>query len=387
MSTEGITKNRIIYLLAQLDQRIANQTALILQTVEVQSLLSRWIELSLLCQASNFKNITLKLLDLQWPEIEKDLNTNLDLDSSVLFDHIYEQELGIAGGEPFSLLLANYELDLRKINVVSTLSRLGELGAYALAPILTNVGAQTFDLASYSVPIDFAKELEVTDLRAWQRARQSPQFRFINLVLPMIHLTPTNTILGSAALLALRIIRSFQETDWFTEILGPFVLDDLIDNKDQYSVNCNVFLKSHEEQKLCNSGFITLMQNSKHQPLYFGNTYCAYQGQEVPGLLLEHILCACRFGQHIKILARQKIGSHADEQECEKFISAWLKNYTATIKDRELRARYPLQNFNIKLAKIPGKIGYYHCQILLEPHMKLENMNTQIILHSEILTP
>jgi len=99
------------------------------------------------------------------------------------------------------------------------------------------------------------------------------------------------------------------------------------------------------------------------------------------------LLSACRFGHHIKLLARQKIGSFADESGCQQWIANWLDKYTVTNSSPTSRSRYPLKAHQVKLSKIPGKIGFYRCQILLEPHMKLENMNAQIILHSEIMKP
>ncbi|MSP52918.1 MAG: hypothetical protein EXR81_01530 [Gammaproteobacteria bacterium] len=403
MEKINITKSNLIYVLAQLNQKITRQLLLIFELTELKNLQSRWTELALLTQTINNSKIILKLIDLQWSEVEKDLNTALDLDNSSLFNHIYDQELGLAGGEPFALMLANYELDLRKINTVSTLSRLGELGAFALIPIITNVSSEVFGGSSYNHTIDFDKELEITDLRAWQRARQAPQFRFINVALPTLQLTVKyedlllhlfrHTIdINTSILLAMRVIESFKQTQWFTEILGFFSLHDLIMKSALFpfaaidiSLDCKTFLKSSDELALGKTGFIPLLQTNKNKPLYFGNTYCAYKSTEVVSTLLDHILCACRFGQHVKILARQKIGAHADERDCEQFIANWLTRYTATLKEHSLRAHYPLKRFQIKLAKVPGRIGYYSCQILLEPHMKLESMNTQIILHSEIL--
>jgi type VI secretion system protein ImpD len=401
-----MAKHQINYMISKIDEKISRQLQLILATSEFKNILSLWTELALLCSSKNDNhlNIKLKLFDIQWSEIDKDLNAALDLDESVLFQFIYEQEIGLAGGEPFSLLIANYELDLRKINIVSTLSRLGDLAAYALAPLITNVSVQTFNEDSFDLPVDFSRQLNTTNLNAWYRARQNPQSRFINAVVPTAQLTPIgqhhdfithqSIDIHGACLLALRIIRSFEQTQWFNEILGFFDTIDMLPDDfhlpfmpKNIEINNKLFINSEDEKKLAQTGFISLMQDNKNKSLYFGNIYCSFLGSDTSGLLLEHLLCACRFAHHIKIIARDKIGLHTDEKECENFVSKWLQRYTANLPTQSLRYQYPLKSYQVKLSKIPGKSGYYTCQILLEPHMKLENMNTQIVLHSEILSP
>ena len=191
----------------------------------------------------------------------------------------------------------------------------------------------------------------------------------------------------------MRTIDSFNVTSWFSEVLGFFAPQDYLAtpllpfyNK-TLRLNTTVFLKQTDERALTAYGLIPLMQAQENAEFYFANLYASYVTDELASLLLEHLLAACRFGHHIKLLARQKIGSFADESGCEQWIANWLNTYTAKIHDQSLRYHYPLKAHQVKLSKIPGKIGYYRCQILLEPHMKFENMNAQIILHSEIMKP
>ena len=399
-----LSKDRLIYIIGQLDQKVTAQLSIILLNDELKKLTSLWTELALLsyCRQETDSQASIKLFDIKWTEIEKDLNNSLELDNSVFFNCVYEQELGLAGGEPFGLLLANFELDLRKLNTISTLRRLGELGAFALAPIIINVSAETFNQVSFDNDLNFGREINTIDLGNWNKLRRLPQARFINVVVPSTQMIiPTHsgdllksswpiTISGST-LLTLQIIDSFARTQWFSDITGflknQHSLKKLPFPFSQGKMDCKVFIKGMDEQQLIASGFIPLIQTNTHETLLFSSTYCSFSEGNSNTLSLEHMLAACRFGHFIKLIARDKIGSHSDESVCELYLRQWLGKYTAQINEQNLRFRYPLRNFDLKLSKIAGKPGYFNCQILLEPHMKLENMTTRIILNSELLDP
>ena len=398
------TKQKLAFTIAKLDATIIEQVTCILDSPPVKKLESLWVELALLCEAKkNNPNISIKLFNITLEELEKDINTSHDLEDTKLFKHIYEEELGMAGGEPFSLLLINESFNLQKIPQVSTLSRLSELAAYALAPVITNASPETFSHDNFNEIDDFQAELKTASLDAWHRLRKTSQSRFLNITVPTGELSFQTLFLNkhyersitvhTSTLLALRTIDSFNVTSWFSEVLGFFAPQDYLAtpllpfyNK-TLRLNTTVFLKQTDERALTAYGLIPLMQAQENAEFYFANLYASYVTDELASLLLEHLLAACRFGHHIKLLARQKIGSFADESGCEQWIANWLNTYTAKIHDQSLRYHYPLKAHQVKLSKIPGKIGYYRCQILLEPHMKFENMNAQIILHSEIMKP
>ena len=397
-------QGQITFLIAQLDAMIQTQLSKILHIPEVDSLLSIWSEINLICQAATSnKFVLIKILNVSWHEIDKDINASFELENSILYSKICEDEFGVAGGEPFGILLANYELDIRKLNVISTLNRLCELGSLALAPIFANLSNTTLALSS-DTNANIDKEIVNTDLTHWQKFRKTPHARFLYLNFPRTVLsklsvahefyTINNIVLRTTTLLAIRTIQSFNESHWFSDILGFFDATNLntsmlplTPNNHEVHLNCSVYLKSKEEGALTDHGFLPLMQSKRNAPLYFGNIYSSYADNNASGLLLEHMLAACRFGHLIKVIARQKIGSLTSETECEQYINQWLNRYTGTFQEQSLRAKFPLKKHLVKIHKIPGKIGCYACQILLEPHMKIENLNAQIILHSEIYTP
>jgi type VI secretion system protein ImpD len=395
-------KNTIVYLLAKIERLVAAQLAEIYAAPALQELLTLWTELALIVQPRHEAGgIIVKLLNIQWQEIDKDLNTNLEIENTSLFDLLYETQFGVSGGDALGLVLGCFELNLKNVAVVSTLNHLGALASYCLAPFITNVSAKTFELNNFTESSNLATSLNTADLPTWQKIRKNATTRFINLCLPNIFLEiPHRTQpfadnlskikIRTAALLVLRALESFKNTRWFTDILG-FFQDKITSQKllatfpeRSLSFSPEIFLTLTEEQAAVKMGFISLMSNKQNTDVFFSSIYSGYLHPDPIEILLEHILCACRIGHYIKTIARDKIGTYLDEVECEKFITNWLNKYQAKIGSQSHRFQYPLKNFRVKISKKPGKIGVYSCQIQLEPHMKLETLNSQITLYSEI---
>ena len=57
--------------------------------------------------------VRVKLLQVRWQEVCRDIERAAEFDQSNLFRKIYEEQFGTAGGEPFGLIAADYELQHR----------------------------------------------------------------------------------------------------------------------------------------------------------------------------------------------------------------------------------------------------------------------------------
>ena len=54
--------------------------------------------------------LKIRLLNIGWPEICRDLERAIEFDQSLLFRKIYEEEFGTPGGEPYGLLVVDHEV-------------------------------------------------------------------------------------------------------------------------------------------------------------------------------------------------------------------------------------------------------------------------------------
>lgn len=386
--------SKLISLIANIDLSVRNQLIEIIHQPSFQMLFSNWLELHVLCaQIDKKSHVIIKLLNITWNEVEKDIDTSADIETSHLFNVVHEQEIGIAGGNPFGILLGQYYLNLQQQSVTSTIKRISELANYSLCPFISNIANKTFYGSSKNNEIalqDIPKQTQ-----AWKQQITNKNSQFIYLCFPHCVLEynfgmnlDITLSFSSSTLLTLKIINSFAASHWFDGILDSYTPLDMVKafNGKNIQLNTNTLLKQIEEQVLVELGITPLIQQNTISKMYFSSPYSINSHFKGADISIEHILCACRFGHFIKQIARNKIGSFQDEALCERYLHQWLNKYTANIASQGMRTRYPLKNHNIRLYKIPGKIGHYSCKILLEPHMKLENINSKITLQSEIIS-
>ncbi len=54
--------------------------------------------------------LKIKLLNVAWPELCRDLERAIEFDQSLLFRKMYEEEFGTPGGEPYGILVVDHEV-------------------------------------------------------------------------------------------------------------------------------------------------------------------------------------------------------------------------------------------------------------------------------------
>ena len=54
--------------------------------------------------------VEIRILDVSKRELQRDFEKAADFDQNSLFKKVYEEEFGMAGGTPYGVLLANYEI-------------------------------------------------------------------------------------------------------------------------------------------------------------------------------------------------------------------------------------------------------------------------------------
>src|SRR5215471_436774 len=82
-----------------------------------------------------------KVLNISWPELCRDLERAVEFDQSQLFRKIYEEEFGMPGGEPYGLLVIDHEVRHRpgaesRTDDVGAIAALSGVAAAAFSPIM-----------------------------------------------------------------------------------------------------------------------------------------------------------------------------------------------------------------------------------------------------------
>src|SRR5262249_29646632 len=97
--------------IAGLDTLLTRQVNAILHHPAFQKLEASWRGLRYLVErVPEGENIKVRVLNVSWKELTRDLDRALEFDQSQLFRKVYGEEFGTPGGEPFGVLLGDYEI-------------------------------------------------------------------------------------------------------------------------------------------------------------------------------------------------------------------------------------------------------------------------------------
>ena len=158
----------------------------------------------------------------------------------------------------------------------------------------------------------------------------------------------------------------------------------------------SVLITDHLERELSEQGFIPLCHN--YDTPYAAFNSCRslqlpkeYQSEAANAnarisAMLQHILCASRMAQYIKVMARDKVGSYVSAKDCERLLQQWLDQYTTGREDLtwEMMARYPLRQARVIVNEDPEKPGSYQSVIHLKCHYTVDHLVSELKLTTSI---
>lgn len=426
----------ITHLITKIDALMNKQLNVILHHRKLQQLEASWLGLHYLVEqaaSNNNHQIKIRVLNISWAELNKDLSRNIEFDHSQLFHKIYSNEFGQAGGEPFGILIGDYQIT-HSTEHINLLRAIAKVAASAFAPFVCAANATLFgldDFSGFEKNLDFDRTFQQAEYRAWKSLRDDEDARFIGLVLPRVLMrTPYNKnktvthpmyffetndqlqhyLWGNAAYhFATVVIRAFAQNGWFADIRGTqenkitgglvtklerdyFCIDEKSVTKKYITEVC---ITDYLEKILSDYGFIALSECKYTEYAAFHSCPSiqktksydrtgATQNAKLSSML-HYVLCASRFAHYIKVIMRDKIGSFTSASDCEYFLQNWLQQYTAsaTQNSSELQAKYPLRTAKVKIQDHIGKAGSYLCKIYLAPHYQLDQIETYLQLTTE----
>ena len=126
--------------IAAIDAMLSEQVDAILHHARLRKLEGTWRGVAWLADGAELSNrLRIKILNVGWPEICRDLERAIEFDQSLLFRKVYEEEFGSPGGEPYGLLVVDHEVRHRpsaefRTDDVSALAALSGVAAAAFSP-------------------------------------------------------------------------------------------------------------------------------------------------------------------------------------------------------------------------------------------------------------
>lgn len=428
--------------MAAIDRKLSEQLNAIMHHPRFLQLEGSWRGLHYMVQNSETgASLKLRMLNASKRDLSRDLQRAVEFDQSTLFKSIYENEFGQAGGEPYGALIGDYEWTNHPEDV-QTLRLISQVSAAAFAPFLSGVGCKMFGFESWT-ELPKVRDLEMTfqsvDYAAWRSFRDTDESRFVSLVMPRVlarlpYGAATKPIdefgyeeapaddagnakpmghddycwMNAAYVMGARLTASFAETGFCTSIRGAenggrvdnlpmhtFMSDDGdIDGKCPTEIG----ITDRREAELSKLGFLPLVHyKNTDYAVFFGaqtaNKPKVYDRPDANenakiSARLPYIMATARFSHFLKVMARDKIGSFMEANECETMLNRWITNYVNGSENAsaEMKARFPLRQARIEVQPIPGSPGSYNAVAHLRPWLQFEELTTSMRLVAEIPT-
>lgn len=427
--------------IAAIDAALTVAVAAIIGHPRFCALESAWRGVAWLTQSLVPDGMTrLRLLDVRWPELARDLERAPEFDRSALFVKIYEEEFGTPGGVPYALLIGLHEVRHRPAagyptDDITALRHLSAVAAAAFTPIILNASPGLFAADSHA-DLDLRRSLEPLfrqlEYNRLHALQQHPDTRFLGLVAPRILVrAPWSRIslpdigfrydghdrplyAGGALAVAHIAMRAFNDHRWPAAITGT-VRDELggglitglpemsfATDRPGVAIQPPIELNLSDaiDREMNDAGIIAIRRvrdtpwlaiyalPSLHRSAAVYHADAARANDRLSGML-SYMLCVARFAHYIKIIARDLVGSTGSPSEIEARLQRWLNSYTST-GDRltaEMQARYPLQEARIRAADVPGRPGAVECSVWLKPHFQIDQAVSEFHLVTVVAQP
>ncbi|MGO9108458.1 MAG: type VI secretion system contractile sheath large subunit [Thermoguttaceae bacterium] len=429
--------------IARLDAVLSAQVNAILHHPQFQQLEASWRGLHFLVeQADMAEGLKVRVLNATWKELVRDLDRAIEFDQSQLFRKVYSDEFGTPGGEPFGILLGDYEIWPRPsaahpVNDIEALQKIAGVAAAAFAPFLAGVHPSMFGLDHFSEleqPLNLARAFDQMEYFHWNTLRKEEDVRFIGLTMPRVLMRlpyeddgsradgfrfredvtgpDRSRYLWGTAVYAFGavVLQAFTQSGWLADIrgvkpgaTGGGVVSGLpvhcfTTDKHGVAPKCStdVMITDYQEQELGELGFVPLCHcpGTELAVFYTNQSIQKPKKYDEPAAtmnarisaMLQYMLCASRFAHYLKVMARDKIGSFQEASDCEYYLHNWLQQYVTSDAEASpaTKARYPLREARVKVEESRGKPGSYMCTAHLWPHFQLDGLTAAIRLRTEL---
>lgn len=432
--------------IARIDGMLNAQVNAILHAPRFQTLESSWRMLHYLVeQSSDADNVKIKLLNASWEDLARDAERAVDFDQSQIFRKVYSEEFDSPGGEPYGLLIGDYDIRHspsadHPVDDLNVLTALSGVAAASFAPFITAAEPALFGLDSFTQlewPINLPRTFEQLEYIKWRKFRDQEDSRFVGLALPRVlaRLPYEDTtsrvdkftfredtarpdrsqyLWGNAAYaFAAVVVRAFSESGWLAEIRGVergVEGGGLVTGLPVHSFNTDkrgiaikssteVVVTDQQENELGDLGFLPLCDCADTE---FAAFYACPSTQKPKkydeqaatnnariSSMLQYMLCVSRFAHYVKVIVRDKIGTLAEAADVQDFVHNWLHRYVTPDAEAtpEVKAQYPLREAKVEVRERPGKPGAYQSIIHLRPHFQLEDLTSSVRLVTDLSQP
>lgn len=425
-------------MIAAIDRKLTEQVNLIIHNEDFQALEGAWRGLHhLVNNTETDETLKIKVMNIS----KKDLGRTLKKfrgtawDQSPIFKRIYDEEYGQFGGEPFGLLVGDYQFD-HSPQDVQLLGDMAQISAAAHAPFITAAAPSVMQMESWeelSNPRDLTKIFQTPEYAAWRSLRESEDSRYIGLTMPRFlarlpygpKINPVDeftfeedvervegepdrfTWCNSAYAMATNITRAFKLYGWCSNIRGvesggaveglPAYTFPDADGGVAMKCPTEIAIPDRREAELAKNGFMPLIFKKNSDFAAFIGAQSLQKPQEYDNAAatananlaarLPYLFATCRFAHYLKCMVRDKIGGSKTKAQLKEWLETWLSQYVDGSPDTssdEYKASHPLAEGIVEIEENEENPGYYSAKFFLKPHYQLEGLTVSLRLVSRM---
>jgi type VI secretion system protein ImpC len=435
----GRARDVIESLCAEIDLRLTTQINVILHHPEFQALEATWRGLYFLVTGTETgPQLKIKFLNVGKRDLMRSLRKyrGAAWDRSPIFKHIYEEEYGQFGGEPYGILIGDYYLDHRPEDQL-LIADMAAIAAAAHVPFIAGAAPAVMQMDSWTElanPRDLTRIFQTPEYVAWRALRQSEDTRYIGLCMPRFlarlpYGTRTDPVeafafeeeteaancdaylwCNAAYAFGANVARAFALYGWCTRIRGvdsggvvenlPVPTFPTADGEVDLRGVTEVALSERREAELAKAGFIPLVQRKNEGVAAFISAQSLQkpfeydEGDATANAILSsrlpYLFACCRFAHFLKCMVRDKIGSTRSLSELKSWLDGWLLGYTdgsPSSSSEDWKAAHPLQEARVSLEEKPNAPGEYDAKFYLRPHYQMEGLTVALRLVSRMPAP
>jgi type VI secretion system protein ImpC len=424
---------------AEIDKLMSKQMSELIQHEKFKSLEGSWRGVNKVVRETELgPQQKLKIVDYDKSECLEQFEDAPAVDRSPLFENLYQDEFGTAGGEPYGALLADYYFGFNDEDV-ALMTYLAETAAACHAPCVAAAGATMFEYNSYESFLEgrpVAAGFDSPTYASWNGFRDSDDSRYMTLTLPSTlarlpygqnglqtesfdfselstdaagnQRPRDNSELvwsNSAYELALLMNHAFTAFGWCTAIRGldnggkVEQLPNLVFKSDagdvQQQCPAEVNLTDEREKELSDLGFLPLVhyKNTAHA-VFIGSqttqkpkTYVEVDATSNAAISarLPYIMASGRIAHYLKVMGRDMLGSNLEATDIKRDLTTWIAQYTNSgAMGNSERSKTPLAESTIDVIEQPGKPGAFSAVAYLRPWLQMEELSTSVRMVTKI---
>ena len=428
-------------LIKQLDAKMSKQLRAVMHHEKFSKLEGTWRGLKyMVFNTETATDLQIKVIGCSKTELAKDLEDASEFDQSTIFQKLYRDEFGMAGGHPFAAIVGDYQIE-NNADDIDMLSRMSQVSAASFCPFLTSPAPSMFQLDNWTAlpdPRDLALTFTGPKYIKWEAFRKSEDSRFVSMAFPRVLArdvygnggkkvqefdfqeaaldedgNPTEQNhhefcwMNAAYALATRITAAYSQTGFCTRILskgnGGGKVEDLPvyafrnrDGLDEMKCPTEINIDDRRAKEIGDLGFMPLVHWKRENIAAFmtGDTaqkpkvYDRPQANEnaQASAWLPYILATGRLTHYLKCIGRDNLGRFVEAEDLEKELNRWITNYVCLDANpsEDSKMELPLRSAKVEVKSVPGQAGAFSAKVWMQPWTMMRELTAAMSMVTSI---